>query len=70
MEREDRRSLRLHSEPERLAVSGYGRTGLFASSRRLTTEENKVRLIVEFEDASAEQLLHVRYCDGAAPAGR
>jgi hypothetical protein len=51
-------------------VSGYGRTGLFASSRRLTTEENKVRLTVEFEDAFAEQLLHVCYRDGAAPADR
>ena len=29
-----------------------------------------MRLIVEFEDASAEQLLHVRYRDGAAPAGK
>ena len=28
-----------------------------------------MRPTVEFEDASAEQLLHARYRDGAAPAG-
>ena len=45
-------------------------TAPFALLGALAGGHGEELAFVEFEDASAEQLLHVRYCDGAAPAGR